>query len=389
MLEPIVAARVRRTTRTSSTSSTASRAACRRTCACSSSTSRPASSCSNAAGPARLHQHELHARGARPDRARRQRGRAAGVPRRASTAAPRLSLSCNPDVSLDLMRSSARAPRGRATCVVFAAQINDQLPFMYGDALVGAERFDYVVDAPGQSYTLFGTPKTAVGDADYMIGLYASSADQGRRRAADRHRRARRRDRLRAACCATRTTRLYQAVLRTTRRARALRRRRSRASARPARFEQGLFAATEMLVDGFMHLIDAGIVQAQGLRRRGRCRGLLNEGRIDERVTPRAARRCCAPKAIRSVLGDADFGLSAALRRSCAPTCAGADGQVVLPDGARVHARPERCRGARAPRPPPGRAAAARRDRARRASSSGRPRSTAGCATLPDAQRAR
>ena len=86
------------------------------------------------------------------------------------------SLSCNPDSARPDAHAARRpATRGRAMRVV-RAQINDQLPFMYGDAEVAPELFDYVVDDPGQSYTLFAPPKTrGRAHADYMIGLYASS----------------------------------------------------------------------------------------------------------------------------------------------------------------------------------------------------------------------
>ncbi|KAF0169228.1 MAG: hypothetical protein FD160_3968, partial [Caulobacteraceae bacterium] len=87
---------------------------------------------------------------------------------------PRLSLSSNPDVTLDLMRVlAARRKAGERNAVV--AQINDRLPFMHGDAIVAPDAFDWVVDDPTQSYTLFGPPKASVGDADAMIGLYAST----------------------------------------------------------------------------------------------------------------------------------------------------------------------------------------------------------------------
>ena len=63
------------------------------------------------------------------------------------------------------------------------------------------------------------------------------------------------------------------------------------------RFEHGLFAATEMLVDGFMHLIEAGIIRRKvyddvSLQR------LLNAGRIGERVTPEVLEQLLAAKVI-------------------------------------------------------------------------------------------
>ena len=101
----------------------------------------------------------------------------------------RFSLSCNPDTALDLaplLREQRRA--GKQVAVL--AQINENLPYMFGEAEVPATFFDAVVDNPAYSFRLFGTPSTPVSLTDYMTGLYAH---QGRRHAAAGHRLAHRR----------------------------------------------------------------------------------------------------------------------------------------------------------------------------------------------------
>src|SRR6187402_354587 len=55
----------------------------------------------------------------------------------------RYSLSCNPDLTLDVVQALRSAGR---PCVV-AAQVNRRLPFMTGDAEVGADFFDVILDA--------------------------------------------------------------------------------------------------------------------------------------------------------------------------------------------------------------------------------------------------
>ncbi len=85
----------------------------------------------------------------------------------------RLSLSCNPDVSLDLddlVNTSKTDNR-----MVKVAMINRELPYMPGTAEVPAGFFDIVIDDPVCTHTLFCTPNMSVNLADYAIGFHASS----------------------------------------------------------------------------------------------------------------------------------------------------------------------------------------------------------------------
>ncbi len=57
-----------------------------------------------------------------------------------------LSLSCNPDVMLELLPELA--PRKAAGIpIVLAAQVNSELPFMAGDAALPVSAFDHVLEA--------------------------------------------------------------------------------------------------------------------------------------------------------------------------------------------------------------------------------------------------
>jgi acyl-CoA hydrolase len=85
---------------------------------------------------------------------------------------PRLSLSCNPDLSFDLLDEiDAR----RMTRPLLVAEVDPQLPFVGGTAAVDAGFFNIVLDLPGATPKLFALPRQAVSDADFAIGLYAST----------------------------------------------------------------------------------------------------------------------------------------------------------------------------------------------------------------------
>ena len=78
------------------------------------------------------------------------------------------SLSCNPDVTPDLL-----VARKAGRCDFhLVGQVNDKLPFMEGDAAVPASDFSYILDGPGISHTLYGTPKLPVSLNDHATGLH-------------------------------------------------------------------------------------------------------------------------------------------------------------------------------------------------------------------------
>ncbi|HKP56472.1 MAG TPA: acetyl-CoA hydrolase/transferase C-terminal domain-containing protein [Polyangiales bacterium] len=242
---------------------------------------------------------------------------------------PRLSLSCNPDLSVDLLHGlRARAKHGGAPFVT-AAQINDKLPFMYGDAEVDPEVFDFVVDDPAGSFTLFAPPKQAVDPTEAIIGLYASTLvrDGGE---------------LQVGIGALGDAVTYALELRQEDNARYQQVLRqlgvferfgglieSTGDTEP--FERGLFAASEMLVDGFMHLFQAGILKRRVYDDLTLSR-LLNSGRIDENVTPEFLDLLRAHKGIHAVLTDADLGYLQHFG-ILSPNLRFADDKVWLPDG--------------------------------------------------------
>lgn len=84
----------------------------------------------------------------------------------------RLSLSCNTDLTQDAVDAVVARGLPRPLLV---AEIDPQLPWIGGTAVVEATFFDAVVTPPGPYPQLFGLPRQPVSDADYAIGLYAST----------------------------------------------------------------------------------------------------------------------------------------------------------------------------------------------------------------------
>ena len=239
------------------------------------------------------------------------------------------SLSSNPDVTPDLLRELRASGRAFLTL----AQINAALPFMYGDdALLGPEQIDVLLDAPARAGRLFVTPKTEVSDTEYMIGLYASTLvkDGGELQIGigalgD------------ALVYALKLRHEHNALYRKVLHELAIEGRFGAEIERiggTGRFERGLFAASEMLVDGFMHLIEAGIVR-RTVYDDVQLQRLLNAGRIDERVTMETLDALLEVKAIGSVLDARDFAYLqhwGVLR----PELRFEGGEIVLPDARRV-----------------------------------------------------
>lgn len=160
------------------------------------------------------------------------------------------SLSCNTDITLDLLPLLKASGRR----FILAGEVNTKLPFMGGEAVLPADRFDLLLDRPHDEPALFVVPKQPVSDADHAIGIHAASLveDDGTIQIGIgslgdaltaalilRHRDPPLFERTLAALC-------HGSVP---------------ANRRTGRFEKGLYAASEMFVDGFMDLYRAGILK--------------------------------------------------------------------------------------------------------------------------------
>lgn len=83
---------------------------------------------------------------------------------------PNVSLSSNPDISVDLLEAR------RAGQIDFLAtgQLNHNLPFMGGAALRHREEFDLLLDSEDLHYPLFSLPQEPVSLQDHAIGLHVA-----------------------------------------------------------------------------------------------------------------------------------------------------------------------------------------------------------------------
>lgn len=80
------------------------------------------------------------------------------------------SLSCNPDITLDLLA----ARRAGRTDFIFVGQVNSELPYMAGDAELPADEFDYVLESPQTDFPLFAPPREPVDLTEYAAGLHVA-----------------------------------------------------------------------------------------------------------------------------------------------------------------------------------------------------------------------
>jgi acyl-CoA hydrolase len=211
-----------------------------------------------------------------------------------------LSLSCNPDVTIDLVE----ALKAKNATFATIAQVNQNLPFMFGDAVVKADYYDYILDDPKKYFKVFGPPKMSVSEADFMIGLYSSTLvrDDGE---------------LQIGIGSLGDSTVYNLLLRQKnnevyRAILADLKVREKfgdvidqlGDTKP--FSTGLFGASEMLVDGFMHLYNAGIVKKKAYDHIG-LQKLLNRGLIKETFSDDILEVLLENKVIHGQLSAADF----------------------------------------------------------------------------------
>lgn len=162
----------------------------------------------------------------------------------------RLSLSCNTDLTVDTV--DALAARGLPRPVLIA-EVDPELPWLDGSAVVDADYFDAVITPPGPHPRLFGLPRQPVNDVDYAIGFHASTlvVDGGTLQIGI--------GALSDALCHALVLRhtdndAYRAVLRALGAQKA-----DDPSLAP--FAQGLYGCSEMINEGFRRLVEVGVIR--------------------------------------------------------------------------------------------------------------------------------
>ncbi len=191
------------------------------------------------------------------------------------------SLSCNTDLFLQ-MASYLREHEALGRKIAVVAEVNCNLPYMTGDAIVKADIFTEIVDA-NQYHALFALPRDELSIQDHLIGIYTSCLIKD------------------DSCIQIGIGKLSSAI------ANALILRQNQnsvyrdllnqlaviekfgtcietaGSTEP--FAKGLYTSTEMITDEFIHLYEQGILKKRvyddiGLQR------LLNSNLISEKITP-------------------------------------------------------------------------------------------------------
>ena len=210
----------------------------------------------------------------------------------------RLSLSSNPDVVLEVVEKLRAAGQPLLTVGV----INRQMPFMPNGAEVGPDFFDVVVTDPAATHAVFAPPNNKVTAADYAIGLHAASlvedggtlqigigslGDAIAQALIVRDRHGSEFTRILASLCPDGIAGLPTRWL--------------------GRFDQGLYGCSEMFVNGFLKLIEAGIVRREVFGDLV-LQQLINDGKIlDESVTPLTLRALLDAGRVHSPLDASDL----------------------------------------------------------------------------------
>ncbi len=213
------------------------------------------------------------------------------------------SMSCNPEVALDI-GDAMREQEKQGKKIAIIAQVNQNLPFMYGDAMVEADTYHGIIDTPDYYTRLFGAPKMSITTPDYMIGLYASTLikDGGT---------------LQIGIGSLGDALCYGLILRNKHNAEYKRFLQDTGirekfgdvidrigGVEP--FEEGITGSTEMLVDGYLQLISNGVVK-RNTYQNAPLQRLLNEGKITETITPQTLECLVEAGAVNSCLTEADF----------------------------------------------------------------------------------
>jgi acyl-CoA hydrolase len=248
------------------------------------------------------------------------------VARRNESGRERWSLACNPDVTQDLLDAIAASGRPRPLVV---GVVHPALPFVGNEAEVDETFFDVLLDDPACAHTLFAVTREPVEIIEFALGLQASTLvrDGGT---------------LQIGIGALSDALVYGLLLRHQRNAdyraalNALRGTHPLASRIGGfdPFARGLYGASEMVMDGFMHLVRAGVLRRHvyddvALER------ALAEGVITERLDGEAAERLYACGALAPHIDDHE--LARLIRFGLLPTDARLEQDtLMLADGIRL-----------------------------------------------------
>ncbi len=191
-----------------------------------------------------------------------------------------LSLSCNPDLTVDLLPHIAAA-RANGRPFALIGQLHRGLPYMYGDAIVPEDSFDFLLDSADGDFRLFSPPNPPIDATDHMIGLAVSALVKdggtlqlGIGELGDAV--------VDGLLLRQQQPALYREALERTgllANAGSL----IEAEGGTTPFDRGLYACSEMLVDGFLDLYEHGVLKRR-VYPSARIQQLLDEGAITEEI---------------------------------------------------------------------------------------------------------
>jgi acyl-CoA hydrolase len=163
----------------------------------------------------------------------------------------RFSLSCNTDITVDLLKARSEG----AAKFIALGQVNSELPFMPSEGDLDGNAFEMMLEDPACDFPLFAPPKEPIDLAEYASGIHIArlvpdggtlqigigqEGDAAAKALILRHR----------------DNATFREAI-------------SRLGAQPTSlthdepFAQGLYASTEMLVDSFLALMDAGVLKRE------------------------------------------------------------------------------------------------------------------------------
>ncbi|WP_417547035.1 acetyl-CoA hydrolase/transferase C-terminal domain-containing protein [Marinobacter segnicrescens] len=170
-----------------------------------------------------------------------------------------LSLSCNPDLTLDLL-PQLRQQETAGQKVAVVGELNRNLPWLGHHAAIPCSDFDVLLKQPESDYDLFPVPQQSISPPDHLIGFYASTLLRdggtlqvgiGSLGAAVVH----------SAILRHRHNEQWQALydhLKVAARFPFV-----SAEGDTGPFREGLYGCSEMMVDGFIQLMKAGVLKRQ------------------------------------------------------------------------------------------------------------------------------
>ena len=191
------------------------------------------------------------------------------------------SLSSNPDITLDLLLHLPALRQKRD--IVTIAVVNRQLPFMLGDAEVASDNFDLLLDDPACEHDLYCPPNMPISSVDHLIGLHASSlvkdggtlqlgiGELGDAVVYSLQLRQQNNAAYRDVLAQYNADRSWANLVATV--------------GGTAPFEKGLYACSEMFIDGFLDLYSSGVLKRRVYAHEAIQRG-LNAGIISETINP-------------------------------------------------------------------------------------------------------